>query len=146
MPARFAADAVLLLHLGFILFALFGALLVIRWRWIILAHLPAAAWGAFVEASGRICPLTPIENRLRGEAGLSGYGGGFVEHYLLRTLYPEGLTRETQYVLAGLVIAVNGAIYGWLLYRRHRAAGHPAGQSAAAVRIPAKRPRRVQEQ
>lgn len=122
MLPRLAADAVLLLHLGFIAFMVFGALLVIRWRWIIVAHLPAVAWGAFVEWTGWICPLTPIENQLRSEAGRSTYGGGFVEHYLLRIIYPDGLTREARFFLAGLVIAVNVAIYGWVLYRRHRTA------------------------
>ena len=120
MLLRWAADAVLLLHLGFIVFVMLGALLVMRWPWVIIAHVPAVAWGAFVEATGRICPLTPIENRLRREAGLSNYGDGFVEHYLTRILYPEGLTREAQYVLAGVVLVFNAALYGWLLYRRHR--------------------------
>ncbi len=110
----------LLLHLGFIVFVMLGALLVIRWRWIIVAHLPAVVWGAFVEATGRICPLTPIENRLRSAAGLPSYGGDFVEHYLLRIIYPDGLTRSAQHVVAGLVIVVNAAIYAWLLCRQHR--------------------------
>jgi hypothetical protein len=125
MAYRLAADAVLLLHLAFIVFALLGAALVARWRWIVWLHLPAAAWGAFVELSGRICPLTYLENACRLQAGLSGYADSFVEHYLLRMIYPEGLTRETQFVLAGVVLAVNLALYGWLigsgrLFRRRR--------------------------
>ena len=127
MLTRSAVDAALLLHVAFIAFVMLGALLAIRWQWIIVAHVPAVAWGAFIEATGGICPLTPIENRLRSDAGLSSYGGGFVEHYLMRIIYPDGLTRATQYVLAGVVIVVNGAIYGWLLYRRRRViADNPA--------------------
>lgn len=117
---RFAADAVLLLHLAFILFALLGACMSVQWRWLPLLHLPAAAWGIFVELTGRTCPLTYLENHLRIRAGLSGYTESFIEHYLLAIIYPEGLTRNTQILLAGIVIVVNTAIYGWL-YARARA-------------------------
>src|SRR6185312_14725841 len=85
---RIAADGVLVAHLAFILFASFGALLALRWRWIPFVQLPAAAWGFFVEATGRICPLTFLESALRMRAGASGYGEGFIEHYLLALVYP----------------------------------------------------------
>jgi hypothetical protein len=117
---RLAADAVLLLHLGFILFAVFGGLLALRWRWLPLVHLPAAGWGFFVELSGRACPLTHLENHLRVLAGQAGYAASFVEHYLLGLIYPEGLTRGVQFALAGAVLLVNAAIYAWL-WRRWRA-------------------------
>jgi hypothetical protein len=116
---RLAADAVLSIHLAFILFALAGALIAARWRWIPFVHLPVAAWGFFVELTGRICPLTYLENYLRSRAGQSGYAESFVEHYLLPIIYPAGLTREIQFVLAGVVIIVNLAIYGWLYIRKH---------------------------
>lgn len=113
---RLAADAVLLLHLAFIVFALLGAAIAVRWRWLILVHLPAAAWGFFVEISGRICPLTYAENYLRIKAGQSGYTESFIEHYLLAIIYPAGLTREIQFVLASVVVVVNVAIYAWLFF------------------------------
>lgn len=115
MLARIIADSVLLLHLGFILFVMLGGLLVLRWRRLMLLHVPAIAWATFVELSGAICPLTSIENALRVAAGRSGYTGDFVEHYLLRLIYPDGLTRETQLLLAAAVIVVNVVIYGALL-------------------------------
>jgi len=118
MSFRLAADAVLVLHLAFILFALFGALLAARWRWLPLLHLPAAAWGFFVELTGRACPLTDLETALRRQAGQAGMEGGFIEHYLQPLIYPEGLTSAIQFVLAGVVVAVNLALYGWLLWRR----------------------------
>jgi hypothetical protein len=124
MPSRIAADAVLVLHLGFIVFALFGAALALRWRWLPLVHLPAAAWGVFIEITGRVCPLTWLENRLRQAAGQAGYSESFIEHYLVAVIYPSGLTRELQFVLAGVVLAVNAAIYTWLLLRRRSAARH----------------------
>lgn len=117
---RLAADAVLLLHLGFILFVLLGGVLAVRWRWAPLLHLPAVAWGVYIELSGGLCPLTPLENRLRIAAGDAGYAGGFIEHYLLALIYPAGLTQDVQYVLAAIVVGVNALAYGWVWRRRRR--------------------------
>jgi hypothetical protein len=117
---RLAADGVLLLHLAFILYTLLGAAVAVWWRWIPLVHLPAAAWGFVVELTGRDCPLTYLENYLRIKAGQSGYTESFIEHYILNLIYPSGLTREIQFALAGVVVVVNIAIYGWLFFRgRH---------------------------
>ena len=112
-----AADSVLLLHLAFILFVLLGGAMTLWWRWSPFVHLPAAAWGFFVELTGRVCPLTYLENYFRIKAGQSGYTESFIEHYLLDIIYPSGLTREIQFALAGVVIVVNIIIYGWLFYR-----------------------------
>jgi hypothetical protein len=125
MLYRLAADAVLVAHLGFIVFVLFGAVLALRWRWLPLLHLPAAGWGIFVEVSGRLCPLTYLENALRSAAGQAGYAGSFIEHYLLPVIYPAGLTRELQFVLAAAVVLVNAGVYGWVIRRRRR---HPAAE------------------
>lgn len=113
-----AAEAVLLAHLAFILFALLGAILALWRRWILVVHLPAALWGSYAELSGRVCPLTWLENYLRIRAGQSGYTESFIEHYLLALIYPAGLTREIQFALAALLIGVNLAIYGWLIFRQ----------------------------
>jgi len=120
MLLRILADLVVVLHLAFIVFVVGGGLLAIRWRWIPWVHLPAAAWGAILEIRGLICPLTPLENWLRREAGGSGYTGGFIEHYLLPILYPPGLTSSIQLLLAALVVAANVAAYAcvWRSYRR----------------------------
>ena len=118
MLLRTAAAAVLLVHLAFILFVLLGATLAGRWRWILVVHLPAAGWGFFVELTGRVCPLTYLENYLLAAAGQSGYTQGFIEHYLLAVIYPDGLTRGLQLALSGVVVVMNVAIYGWLFYRR----------------------------
>lgn len=123
---RLAADGVLLLHLAFILFALLGAAMAVRWRWIPLVHLPAAAWGFFVELTGRACPLTDLENYLRVKSGQSGYTESFIEHYILDIIYPSGLTSEIQFALAGVVVVVNIAIYGWLFSRRRYGAERDA--------------------
>lgn len=114
---RYAADAVLLLHLAFIAFAVFGGLLAVWRRKALFIHLPAAAWGVFVELTGRVCPLTSLENTFRIKAGTAGYSESFVEHYLLGIIYPAGLTREIQYFLAALVAVINAAVYLWLFCR-----------------------------
>ena len=113
------ADLVVILHFAFVLFVVFGGLLVLRWPRLAYVHVPAAVWGAWIEFTGRICPLTPLENALRERAGEAGYSGGFIEHYILPILYPSGLTRTVQLVLGGLVVATNLGIY-WYLFHSHR--------------------------
>ncbi len=120
MPWGLLADLVLLLHLAFILFVVLGGLLVLRRPWLAWLHLPAAAWGVAVELAGWYCPLTPLENRFRALAGEAGYAGDFIQHYLLATIYPEGLTREVQIALGLAALLVNAALYALLLHKRRR--------------------------
>ena len=108
------ADLVLIAHLAFVVFVLCGGLLVLRWRWIAWLHLPAAAWGAVVEFSGWICPLTPLENWLRAWSGEVGHEQDFVARYLLPLLYPGDLTRDLQLLLGSVVVVLNTALYWWL--------------------------------
>ena len=117
------ADAVLVLHGLFIAWAALGALAVWRWPRLLVLHLPALAWGVWIEISGGICPLTPLENSLRRAAGQSGYSGGFIDHYLGGLIYPAGLTREAQWVVAGVLLAINVVLYGGMIARVRRARG-----------------------
>ncbi|MEN8135982.1 MAG: DUF2784 domain-containing protein [Thermodesulfobacteriota bacterium] len=112
-----AANLILVLHLGFVCFVVLGGLLVLKWRRLVFLHIPAVLWGVLIEYQGWICPLTPLEQRLRQAAGQGGFAGGFIEHYLVRLLYPAQLNREMQIILGTLVIIINIAIYGWLLAR-----------------------------
>jgi uncharacterized membrane protein YhhN len=114
------ADLVVGLHFAFVLFVVLGGLLVLRWPGVAYLHIPAAVYGAAIEFAGWICPLTPLEHWLRRQAGEAAYAGGFIEHYILPLLYPSALTRSIQLLLGVLVIAVNLAIYGWLVSRRRR--------------------------
>lgn len=120
------ADLVVLAHFAFIVFAALGGLLVLRWPRAAWLHLPAVVWGVGIELSGRACPLTPLENRLRAGAGEAGYGGGFIEHYLLPVVYPPALTRDVQLLLAAALALANAALYlhAW---RRRRAVRARAG-------------------
>lgn len=112
------ANIVVAAHFAFILFVVGGGLLVVRWRRLIWLHLPAAAWGTFIELSGGVCPLTPLENWLRGRAGGAGYEEGFIEHYLLPIIYPPGLTTGVQVAAGALVVAANVVVYGLVWSRR----------------------------
>jgi len=117
---RVLADLVLVLHASFVAFAVLGGLLVLRWPRVAWLHLPAAAWGAIVELTGWICPLTPLESALRVAAGGEGYHGGFLEHWLDALLYPTALTRGDQVVLGLSLLALNVAVYAVVLRRLRR--------------------------
>jgi hypothetical protein len=121
-------------HLAFVGFAALGAFLALRWPRIAWLHVPTAAWAAYVELSGRFCPLTPLENELRARAGLDGYTEDFVARYLLAVLYPEGLTRDAQIVIGLVVVAINLSVYGWVLWRRRGAGGRSASTARRRTR------------
>lgn len=116
--AHALATCVLLAHAAFIAFVGLGGLAVARWPWVAWLHLPAVAWGAGISFAGAICPLTPLENSLREAAGVGGYAGGFIEHYVLGFIYPAGLTRGTQVAIGVAALAVNVAAYAWVLRRQ----------------------------
>ena len=119
MLYQLSADLIVILHFGFVLFVLMGGILLVKWPRLAWLHLPAVAWGAFVEFSGWMCPLTPLENWLRVHGGDASYAGDFIAQYVMTLLYPETLTRELQLVLGTAVIAVNLVIYAWL-WRTYR--------------------------
>ena len=129
MIYRALADAVLIVHLCFVPFVVLGGLVVLRWPRVAWLHVPAVLWGIYIELSGRICPLTPLENSLRERGGESGYTGGFIEHYITALIYPDGLTStRSRSCLASLVFAVNATA---LLVGRP--AVHAAGSAATAT-------------
>ncbi len=120
MIYRFLADAVVTAHLLFIIFALFGGLLLL-WRiWAIFLHLPTAVWACLVEFNGWICPLTPMENWLRFKSGEQGYGHSFVEQYLIPIIYPSGLTPSIQVVLGTIALLVNLVVYWYVFWQLRR--------------------------
>jgi hypothetical protein len=117
MAYRALANLVLITHLAFVLFAGLGGFLVLRWSRLAWLHLPACLWGALVELTGWVCPLTPLENWLRQQGGGPVYRTGFIEHYLLPLLYPDSLTRSWQIFLGLLLLSVNLGVYGWIFWR-----------------------------
>lgn len=123
MLRYYLADIVVIIHLFFVLFVIFGAFLLIWSRKVIWLHLPAAAWGAAIEFGGWICPLTPLENELRSNVGRKTYEGGFVENYIIPVLYPSNLTREIQYILGSGVIVINVLFYWYIFVKRRKRNG-----------------------
>jgi hypothetical protein len=121
-----AADLVVLLHAGFVLFVILGGLLVWRWRRLLWIHVPAVLWGVLIEFGGWICPLTPLENHLRERGGMATYQGDFIGHLILPVLYPASLRRIEQLFLGIFALAVNGAIY-WRVLGGHRGSS-PMGE------------------
>ena len=115
------ATLVVLGHFAFLLFVMFGGLLVLRWRRAVWLHVPCFLWGSGIEVTGGICPLTPLENRLRRAAGETEYFGTFIEHYILPVMYPAGLTRTVQLALAVGLVLLNVSIYAWVMRRRRPA-------------------------
>jgi uncharacterized protein DUF2784 len=113
------ADLVVLFHFLFVLFVVCGGVLALWWPRIIWLHVPAVIWGVLIEFFGWICPLTPLENRLRRAQGDAGYEGDFIAHYILPVLYPGGLTRGRQFMLGALALFINLAVYA-LVFARHR--------------------------
>lgn len=120
MLYKFLADIVLILHLFFILFVLFGAILAFKFPKIVWFHLPIATYGALITFYRWICPLTPLENYFRALAGEQGYEGGFIAHYILPVIYPSGVTTGLTITMGLTVIIWNGIIYGLLIYRNKK--------------------------
>ena len=120
MAASLAADALVLLHLAFIAFALFGGVLVLGYPKLAWLHLPALAWAVWISATHGVCPLTPLENALRRLAGEAGYPESFIDHYVMPLIYPPGLTPTHQVWIAVVLAASNALLYGWALFKALR--------------------------
>lgn len=118
MLYKILADLVVLLHLSFILFVLFGALLVFKYPRMVWIHLPVAIYGTLITFYRWLCPLTPLENHLRSLAGEQGYEGGFIAHYILPVIYPSGVTEGLTITMGLFVIVWNGIFYGLIIYRK----------------------------
>ena len=117
-----AADLVMVVHLGFVIFVVCGAFMVWRWLWMAWLHLPALAWGVIITVMRWTCPLTPIEKQLRTAAGEPVFEGGFIGHYITPLLYPEAPGEALIWSVLGAVIGLNLYAY-WRLYRGRRSAG-----------------------
>lgn len=118
MTSRLLADLVVLAHFAFAGFAVLGGLAVLWRPWVAWLHLPAVLWSAVVNLAGWVCPLTPLENVLRRQAGLAGYEGGFVEHYIVPALYPAGMTRNVALTAGVSVLVWNVLVYALVIRRR----------------------------
>jgi hypothetical protein len=113
---RFVADAVVLVHFGFVVFVAVGGLMAWRWPRLLWLHVPAVAWGLGIVTIGYDCPLTPLEKYFRRLGGAESYEGGFVDRYVEDAVYPDEYTPHLR-VAAAALIAVGWA--GTALRLRH---------------------------
>lgn len=116
---RLLADFTLIFHFCFVLFAVFGGLLVLRWRSVMWLHIPALVWGIIVEVFLLTCPLTEFENRFRVLGGEAGYSGGFVEHYVSMILYAN-IGYWFHFALGFILLMINLLVYSYIFARWRR--------------------------
>ena len=115
-----AANLILIVHLIFILFAVFGALLFFASTKIIFIHIPAFIWGSYIELTNSICPLTYLENWFLQKANLKTYSEGFIQNYLVPIVYPINLTKDLQIYMGTALIVINMIVYGFIINKRIR--------------------------
>ena len=108
----------MLVHFLFVIFVALGAVLVWRWPQTAWLHIPAFSWGMLAAIKQLTCPLTPLEQRFRMEAGQQGYTGGFIANYIEPLVYPEGLPYSVKMFIAALLTILAVALYWHAWYRR----------------------------
>lgn len=108
---RLAVYGLILFHMAFVAFAVLGGVLLLRypalWPW----HLPVLVWALLVEVMQWPCPLTACENTLRRKAGMPTYSAGFVEHYLLASLFRGSRRTQFEIMLSIAVFVMNISLY-----------------------------------
>jgi len=117
MLYQILATGSVIVHFGFVGFVIVGGVLCFKKPKIAWFHIPAVVWAITIELTGKVCPLTPLENYFRLKAGSLDYSTDFISHYLMPILYPEELTRNIQYLLGLAVFLINMIIYGLLIQR-----------------------------
>lgn len=112
------ADGVLIIHVLFVVFVVFGLLAVyvgyfFQWQWVRrrvwrVAHLLAIGYVVVQSWLGIVCPLTTWEMALREKAGEAVYSGSFIQHWLQNLLFfdaPEWAFVLVYSVFGSLVLA-----------------------------------------
>ena len=115
---KVASDISLSIHMVFVLFVIFGGVLVFKWRRVLFFHLPCLFWGCCIEFFGWTCPLTPLENYFRQKAGESIYESDFIDKYIYTIIYPENLSTELQTQLGIVLIIFNFIVYSAVFLSR----------------------------
>ncbi len=115
---EFLASLTLIIHFLFIIFVIFGALLFFIKPWTLYFHVPAFFYGAYVEFTQSICPLTYLENYFLTKANLASYSTSFIQKYLYAIIYPINLTEKIQITLGISLLIINGIIYGFIIKRK----------------------------
>ena len=127
-----AADLLLIGHVLFVAFVVFGLVLILigkplDWAWVRnpwfrLAHLAAIGIVALQSWLGVICPLTKLEMTLRVRADGVVYSGSFISHWLDSLLYyqaPAWVFTVCYTVFAALIVI------SWFWIRPRRFTRYP---------------------
>lgn len=100
------ADLVAAVHLAFLGYVVLGGFLAWRWPRTLPLHVAVTGWALVIVTLGPPCPLTGLQDWLRGHAGLPALRGGFIDTYIEGVLYPTGLTPVVQ---AGAALLILGS-------------------------------------
>lgn len=103
-----AADAVVAIHFGWILFLIGGAFIGRRMRWVMWTHL--TGYSVLLQAFSWICPLTYLELWLWNRTPAGSYSGSFIAYYLEKLIYME-VPRGLLLFLTGIVIGTSAVVY-----------------------------------
>ena len=98
-------------HVTYVLFVLFGGLLIPVWPWIVPVHLAAVAWAGATMIGNLGCPVTTWEKTALKRSGREPYPEGFLQHHVLRTRFNPKASRRNHIILGVVAIAVNVGIY-----------------------------------
>lgn len=126
MLLTFAAHLAMLVHFAFVAFVLTGGVLGLKWRPLLVLHLPVFTYAVIIEAVRFPCPLTQIEKDLRFLANLPNYPGGFLGHYVEPHLSAVGVPPIVYQNMGYWTVAFNAALYAYLIYRWRKATAAPA--------------------
>lgn len=108
---KLAADAVVLVHLFWILFILLGALIGRHVAWVKWLHLGALAFSFCLQVFDWVCPLTYLEVWLRRQHDPSlGYAGDFLAHYAAEVVY---LSLPPDVVLAVTLLVISLSFWAY---------------------------------
>jgi hypothetical protein len=110
------AKIVLLIHLFFIFFVVIGAFSYLIKPKFLYLHLLSLGWGIYIQFTSSICPLTYLENWLLIKGKASFYDGGFIENYVMRIVYPEGINSNIQMILGIILVILNIFFYALVFY------------------------------
>jgi len=125
-----AADAVVVLHLAYLLFVAVGGILAWRWRWVIVPHVLAVIWSLGILTVGQECPLTDLQRHFEEQAGDAADRRGFVDRYLEGVLYPERYTTLLRVLMGALVVV---GWVGFAVQTRRRRAVQPSSDADAST-------------
>jgi hypothetical protein len=116
VAALVLAEAVVVLHLAFLAYMVFGGFLALRRFRLIWPHIATTVYSFYVTLTSFTCPATRLEKWLLEMGGETPYEGSFIARYVRGTLYPPEY--ETAIWMTAMAVAI--ASQAFVLTRRRR--------------------------